>query len=117
MKEYKVYLNDLDYITLTDANNKLTDKGMIKSNILFYNKVKYEDLDKIRSEISWYLVNQKCLDKINDLQSKIDKGSMFLKEIREELKSGRYEDDRFYANEHIENINSTLEILGDKENE
>ena len=96
MKEYKVYLNDLVYITSTDANNKFKE-GMIKSNIIFYNKTKYEDLYKIRSEISWYLVNQKCLDKINNLQSKINKINQYIKEAEEsdsftELPSGKITD-------------------------
>lgn len=74
MKQYKVYLNDLDYITLTDANNKLTDKGMIKSNIIFYDKVKFEDLEKIRTETFWYLVNE-------NLQERIDKALEYIEDI------------------------------------
>ncbi len=76
MKQYKVYLGNIDAKKINVFKNE--NKYGVKTNCIFIDMFKLEDVPKIQKEMYYYLVDKECLDKINNLQSKIDKAIILI---------------------------------------
>lgn len=71
MKQYKVYLANLEWTKIKDSQ-----KGGIKSDIIFDKTIEYEDFKILRDNIYLYLVDSDVLKKLDSIKFYIEQNNI-----------------------------------------